>query len=74
MSLHEKAVKELGFGMNIPNEIDIAFLALWVSRRSDGSLTSTACNIIEEEPVADELREKIATMLRNLADTVARNK
>jgi hypothetical protein len=70
MSLHEKVVKELGYGMNMPNETDIAFMALWVSRRVDGSLNSTACNI-EEEPLTDELRERIATVLRNLANMVS---
>jgi hypothetical protein len=69
MSLHERIVKELGYSMNMPNETDVAFVALWVSRRADGSLNSTACNI-EEEPLTDELRERIAIVLRNLADTV----
>jgi hypothetical protein len=69
MNLQEKVVKELGYSMSMPNESDIAFVALWVSRRADGSLNSTMCHI-EEETLTNELREKIALVLRNLADTV----
>lgn len=69
MSLHERVVKELGYSMNMPNATDIAFVALWITRRDDGSLSPTMCNI-EEEPLTDELREHIATVLRDLADTV----
>jgi len=69
MSLHEKVVKELGYGMNMPNETDIAFAALWVSRRADGSLNSTMCHL-EDESLTDELKERIATVLRNLADLI----
>lgn len=69
MSLHEKVVKELGYSMSIPNESDIAFAALWVSRRADGSLNSTMFHL-EEEELTNDLRERIAQVLRNLADTV----
>lgn len=69
MSLHEKVVKELGYSMSMPNESDIAFVALWVSRRADGSLNSTMFHL-EEEELANDLRERIAQVLRNLADTV----
>jgi hypothetical protein len=69
MSLQEKVVKELGYSMSMPNERDIAFVALWVSRRADGSLNSTMCHL-EEEELTNDLRERIAQVLRNLANTV----
>ncbi len=46
-----------------------AHVSPWVSRRTNGGLTSTICNI-EEEPLTDELRERIVTVLHNLAETV----
>ena len=73
MSLHQKVVKELGYGMNRANETDIAFMALWISRRVDGSLNSTVCNL-EDESLSAELREKIATVLRNLANSLQSGK
>jgi len=69
MPLHDKVIKELGYGMNMPRETDIVFMALWVSRRADGSLGSTVCNI-EEEPLTDELRGRIAIILLNLAESI----
>ncbi len=66
-----KVIKELGYGMNMPNETDIALVALWVSRRADNSLNATMFRM-EDEPLTDELRERIAAVLRNLADTLTR--
>jgi hypothetical protein len=68
-TLYSKAVKELGYGMNIPDEEDLTFIAVWVSRRTDGSLTSTMCHIGEEN-LTDEVQKRLASGLRNIADTL----
>lgn len=67
--LQDKVIKELGYGMGISNQTDIAFVAMWVSRRADGSLTSTLCEMANEE-LTDELKQKIANVLRELANRV----
>lgn len=68
-TLKDKVVKELGYGMEMPDETDIAFVGMWVSRRADGSLNSTMLHL-EDETLTDELRARIAQMLRNQADSV----
>jgi hypothetical protein len=71
-TLQEKVIKELGYGMGMDHEKDIAFMALWVSRNlSDSRLKSTMCQMTADgEPMTDELRIKIAEVLRQLADSV----
>jgi hypothetical protein len=69
MSLHEKVIKELGYGMSMSDRKDIMFVATWVSRREDGSLTATMCSI-EDEPITDELKQNIAGALRRLAESI----
>lgn len=69
-TLQDRVIKELGYGMGVTTEHDIAFMAMWVSRRlSDGHISSTICNMVDE-PLTDELRAKIAEVIRRLADTV----
>jgi len=70
MSFQEKVMREIKYGMGVTTERDIAFAALWVSRRlSDNSLVPTFCNMVDE-PLTDELRSRIADVLRVLADNV----
>ena len=67
--LLDKVQQQLKYGMNIEKEEDIAFGAIWVSRRTDGSLNMTWMHL-EEEDVTDDLRKHIVRSLRNLADSI----
>jgi hypothetical protein len=57
--------------MNIPNQKDIAFFAVWVSRREDGSLTTSRLDL-EQEELSKEIIQKLALGLRELADQISR--
>jgi hypothetical protein len=70
MNLYDKAVKELGYGMNMPDREDIALLAVWVSRRTDGSPTSTIMELKDEEILTDDVKQRLAQGLRELADHI----
>ena len=67
--LQAKVIKELGFGMGMPNEIDIAFVAIWISKRQDDHLSPTFCAMYEE-PIPDEVKKKIAELLREYAERI----
>lgn len=69
MSLQDKVIKELGFGMNMPNEQDVAFVAIWLSRKQNGHLSPTFC-VMYEEPVPDEIKTKIADVLKYYAERI----
>ena len=69
MSLQEKVIKELGFGMNMPNEQDVAFVAIWLSRKQDGHLSPTFCAMYEE-PVPDEIKAKMSDVLKYYAERI----
>ena len=69
MSLLEKVIKELGFGMNMPNEQDVAFVAIWLSRKQDGHLSPTFCAMYEE-PVPDEIKAKMSDVLKYYAERI----
>jgi hypothetical protein len=69
-TLQNRVLKELGYGMGCDHERDVAFVALWVSRRSsDGALVATTCNMADE-PLEGELRAKVVEVLRRLADGI----
>lgn len=69
MLLQEKVIKELGFGMNMPNEPDVAFVAIWLSRKQNGHLSPTFCAMYEE-PVPEEIKTKMADVLKYYADRI----
>mgnify|MGYP000881412512 CR=1 FL=1 len=69
MSLQEKVIKELGFGMGMPNEPDVAFVAIWLSKKKDGRLSPTFCAMYEE-PVPDEIKVKISDVLKYYAERI----
>lgn len=66
-TLKDKAIKELGYGMDMSDRKDIALFAFWISRRDDGSLTPTLLTM-EEEPIKGELKERIIAFLREYAE------
>jgi hypothetical protein len=68
-TIYEKVIRELGYGMNIEGEQDIAFVGVWVSRKNNGDLCPTWLQLVNEE-VTDELRESIVKGLHNLADSI----
>lgn len=69
--LLEKIRKELELGMNVTGETDVAFVAMWVSRRADGSFTSTlTTHYLEGESLSSDLLQAISRALVRLADNV----
>jgi hypothetical protein len=69
-TLQTRALKELGYGMGCDHEQDLAFVAVWVSRRnSDGALQATTCTMTDE-PLEGELSAKVVETLRRLADGI----
>lgn len=68
-TLKDKIVKELDYGMNLPDRKDIVFFGIWVSRREDGTLTPTLLEI-KEEKLTDEIKNKFSEELKYLAEKI----